>query len=171
MPQKGEAKEDRSKCFCFGHFLVIFCRFFLTSLVTFLPIPFCLGHTPTGSYSRKGVLLPSRCLLESPFLEPLLRTLLRTLLPIKTHCKTRHLLRTLLRTFSKAVLLRTLLRTLLRRVRCCTPPLVCALLPPLCHGRVTPADPLGEFIFLCDSVQILGGEQLLENCRYGKRGA
>ena len=47
-----------------------------------------LGHTPTGSYSRKGVLLPSRCLLESPFLEPLLRTLLRTLLPIKTHCKT-----------------------------------------------------------------------------------
>ena len=40
------------------------------------------------SYSRKGVLLPSRCLLESPFLEPLLRTLLRTLLLIKTHCKT-----------------------------------------------------------------------------------
>ena len=33
----------------------------------------------------KGVLLPSRCLLESPFLEPLLRTLLRT---TKTHCKT-----------------------------------------------------------------------------------
>ena len=28
-----------------------------------------VGHTPTGSYSRKGVLLPSRCLLESPFLE------------------------------------------------------------------------------------------------------
>ena len=31
-----------------------------------------------GSYSRKGVFLPSRCLLEGPFLEPLLRTLLRT---------------------------------------------------------------------------------------------
>ena len=46
------------------------------------------GHTPRGSYSRKGVLLPSRRLLESPFLEPLLRTLLRTLAPIKTHCKT-----------------------------------------------------------------------------------
>ena len=50
--------------------------------------PVHIGHTPRGSYSRKGVLLPSRCLLESPFLEPLLRTLLRTLLPIKTHCKT-----------------------------------------------------------------------------------
>ena len=50
--------------------------------------PPLLGHTPTGSCSRKGVLLPSRCLLESPFLEPLLRTLLRTLLPTKTHCKT-----------------------------------------------------------------------------------
>ena len=47
-----------------------------------------LGHTPKGSYSRKGVLLPSRCLLESPFLEPLLRTLLRTLLPMVFHCKT-----------------------------------------------------------------------------------
>ena len=54
----------------------------------FLPNPPRTGHTPRGSYSRKGVLLPSRCLLESPFLEPLLRTLLRTLLPIKTHCKT-----------------------------------------------------------------------------------
>ena len=41
-----------------------------------------------GSYSRKDVLLPSRCLLESPFLEPLLRSLLRTLPRIKTHCKT-----------------------------------------------------------------------------------
>ena len=30
----------------------------------------------------------SRCLHESPFLEPLLTTLLRTLLPIKAHCKT-----------------------------------------------------------------------------------
>ena len=38
-------------------------------------------HTPTGSYSRKGVLLPSGCLLESSFLEALLRTLLRSLLP------------------------------------------------------------------------------------------
>ena len=47
-----------------------------------------VGHTPMGSYTRKGVLLPSRCLLESPFLEPLLRTLLRTLLPTKTHSKT-----------------------------------------------------------------------------------
>ena len=46
-----------------------------------------LGRTPRGSYSRKGVFLPSRCLLASPFLKPLLRTLLRTLLPIKTHCK------------------------------------------------------------------------------------
>ena len=46
--------------------------------------PDLLGHTPRGSYSRKGVLLPSRRLLESPFLEPLLRTLLRTLLPIKS---------------------------------------------------------------------------------------
>ena len=45
-------------------------------------------RTPTGLYSRKGVLLPSRCLLKSPFLEPLLRTLLRTLLSIKIHCKT-----------------------------------------------------------------------------------
>ena len=43
-----------------------------------------LGRTPRGSYSRKGVFLPSRCLLKGPFLEPLLRTLL----PIKTHCKT-----------------------------------------------------------------------------------
>ena len=43
-----------------------------------------IGRTPRGSYSRKGVFLPSRCLLESPFLEPLLRTLLRTLLAIKT---------------------------------------------------------------------------------------
>ena len=51
-----------------------------------------------GSYSRKGVFLPSKCLVESPFLEPLLRTFLRTLLPSKTH-----LVRTLLRTFSKAV--------------------------------------------------------------------
>ena len=84
------------------------------------PKELILGHMPTGSYSRKGVLLPSRCLLESPFLEPLLRTLL----PIKPTA--RHLLRTLLRTFSKAIS-RTLLRTLLRRVRCCAPPLVCAL--------------------------------------------
>ena len=80
-------------------------------------ITLLLGHTPRGSYSRKGVLLPSRCLLESPFLEPFF--------PLKPTA--RHLLRTLLRTFSKAVS-RTLLRTLLRRVRCCTPPLVCALI-------------------------------------------
>ena len=46
------------------------------------------GRTPTGSYSRKGVILPSSCLLESPFLEPLLRTLLRTLPSCKTHCTT-----------------------------------------------------------------------------------
>ena len=37
-----------------------------------------IGRTPRGSHSRKGVFLPARCLLESPFLEPLLRTLLRT---------------------------------------------------------------------------------------------
>ena len=43
-----------------------------------------IGRTPRGSYSRKGVFLPSRCLLESLFLEPLLRTLP----PRKTHCKT-----------------------------------------------------------------------------------
>ena len=36
----------------------------------------------------RGVLLPSKCLLESPFLEPLLRHLLRTLPPCKAHCKT-----------------------------------------------------------------------------------
>ena len=88
-----------------------------------------IGHTPTGSYSRKGVLLPSRCLLESPFLEPLLRTLLRTLLPIKSHCKTpsknpsgQNLLESSLKNPSK--------NPLLRRVRCCTPRLVCALLEP-----------------------------------------
>ena len=34
---------------------------------------FFLGRTPRGSYSQKGIFLPSRCLLESPFLEPLLR--------------------------------------------------------------------------------------------------
>ena len=33
-----------------------------------------IGYTARGLYSRKGVLLPSRCLLERPFLEPLLRT-------------------------------------------------------------------------------------------------
>ena len=39
--------------------------------------------------SKKGVgRTPSRCLLDSPFLEPLLRTLLRTLSPSKTLCKT-----------------------------------------------------------------------------------
>ena len=47
-----------------------------------------LGCTPWGSYSQKGVLLPSKCLPESPFLETLLRTLLRTLPPSKPHCKT-----------------------------------------------------------------------------------
>ena len=52
---------------------------------------FCLvflERTPTGSYSRKACFCPSRCLLESPFLEPLLRTLLRTLPPSKNHGKT-----------------------------------------------------------------------------------
>ena len=46
------------------------------------------GHMQRGSCSckaAKGVFLPSKCLLESPFLEPLLRTLLRTL-PINLHC-------------------------------------------------------------------------------------
>ena len=52
------------------------------------PSDFWVGRTPRGSYSRKGVFLPSRCLLENPFLEPLLRTLLRTLLPSKAHRKT-----------------------------------------------------------------------------------
>ena len=47
-----------------------------------------VGRTRRGSYSWKGVFLPSRCLLESPFLEPLRRTLLRTLPPSKAHCKT-----------------------------------------------------------------------------------
>ena len=50
--------------------------------------PFFRAHANGVVLSQKGVLLPSRCLLESPFLEPLLRTLLRTLLPIQTHCKT-----------------------------------------------------------------------------------
>ena len=50
-------------------------------------------RAPKGSYARKGVFLPSRCLLESPFLEPLLRILLRTLSPMKPTA--RHLLRTL----------------------------------------------------------------------------
>ena len=44
--------------------------------------PPLIGHTQKGSYSRKGVFLPSRCLLERLFLEPLLRTLLKTLLPL-----------------------------------------------------------------------------------------
>ena len=63
----------------------------------------------------KGVFLPSKCLLESPFLEPLPGTLLRTLPPLKHTA--RRLLRTLLRTFSKAIS-RTFLRFILRRVRC-----------------------------------------------------
>ena len=61
----------------------------------------------------KGVFLPSKCLLESPFLEPLLRTFLEPFLCVQPTA--RHLLRTLLRTFSKVVS-RTLLRTLLRRL-------------------------------------------------------
>ena len=44
--------------------------------------------TRGGRTLRRGVFLPSRCLLDSPFLEPILSTLLGTLLPeIKTHCK------------------------------------------------------------------------------------
>ena len=43
------------------------------------------GHTRRGSYSRKGVFLPSKGLLESPFLEPLLRAVLRTHPPSKAH--------------------------------------------------------------------------------------
>ena len=74
-----------------------------------------LGCTWRGSCSWKGVFLPSKCLLESPFLEPLLRSLP----PDKTN--TNPLLRTLLRTFSEAVS-RTLLRTLLRRRVVARPP-------------------------------------------------
>ena len=59
----------------------------------------CL-NTRRGSYSWKGVFLPSQRLLEGPFLESLLRTLLRTL-PLKPTA--RHLLRTLFRTFSEAI--------------------------------------------------------------------
>ena len=43
------------------------------------------------TYSGKGVFLPSKGLLESPFLEPLPRTLLRTLPPSKPHSKTESL--------------------------------------------------------------------------------
>ena len=67
----------------------------------------------------KGVFLPSKCLLESPFLEPLLTTLLRALPPLKHTA--RRFLRTLLRTFSKEIS-RTFLKFILRRVRCCTTP-------------------------------------------------
>ena len=52
-----------------------------------------LVRTRRASYLRKGVVLPSKCLLESPFLRLLRRTLLRTLLPSKTHA--RRLLRAL----------------------------------------------------------------------------
>ena len=45
-------------------------------------------HTQRGSYSRKGMVLPSKCLFKSPFVEPLLRILLGTLPPSKTYCKT-----------------------------------------------------------------------------------
>ena len=52
----------------------------------------CWGSTRRGAYAWKGMFLPSKCLLEGPFLEPLPRTLLRTLLralfPSKTHHKT-----------------------------------------------------------------------------------
>ena len=66
----------------------------------------CIGRIRRGSYSRKGVFLPSNC----SFVEPLLRT------PSQNPSFCTHLLRTLLRTFSKAAL-RTLLRTLLRRLQ------------------------------------------------------
>ena len=84
-----------------------------------------IWRTPRGPYSRKGVFPPSRCLLESPFLETLPRIPIRTLLPSEKPAA-RQLLRTLLRAFSKAIS-RPLLRSLLRRARCCTTPLLCAL--------------------------------------------
>ena len=44
--------------------------------------------TRRGSYSGQGVFLPSKCLHESPFLEPLLRTpLSEPVLPLKPHSK------------------------------------------------------------------------------------
>ena len=48
----------------------------------------CRAHAKGVVLLKRRVFLPSKCLLESPFLEPLLRTLLRTLPPSKTHCKT-----------------------------------------------------------------------------------
>ena len=61
------------------------------------PESLCMGMPPfsfrvsrahaKGLCSRKGVILPFECFLESPFLQPLLRTLLRTLIPSKTLCK------------------------------------------------------------------------------------
>ena len=56
-----------------------------------------LGCMRRGSYSRKGMFVPSKCLLESPFSEPLLRTLLRTLQNLPFKATTRHLLSTLLK--------------------------------------------------------------------------
>ena len=46
------------------------------------------GAREGGRTLAKGVFLPSKCLLESPFLEPVLRTLLRTLSNYKVYCKT-----------------------------------------------------------------------------------
>ena len=74
-----------------------------------------MGAREGGRTLRRGVFLPSMCLLDSPFLEPLLRTLLRTLSPFKSHCETpsknpsaKNLLESSLEN-----LLRTLLRSVL----------------------------------------------------------
>ena len=60
----------------------------LSGILPSHPFAFFLGAHEGGRALEKGVFLPSKRLVESPFLEPLLRTLLRTPPPSKTHCKT-----------------------------------------------------------------------------------
>ena len=48
VPQKGVRKRGQVTFFCFGHLLVIILSLFLTLLVTFLPIRFCLPPFAAG---------------------------------------------------------------------------------------------------------------------------
>ena len=45
---KGGTQKGVGHFFFFGHLFVTFCHFFLTLLVTFLPIPFCLPLFAAG---------------------------------------------------------------------------------------------------------------------------